>query len=234
MKKKYEKIACISIFLMAFAFFAGCGDEERAAIDQPAETEELARQEELRESEEDARVRRREIQEEQQVAQEQMAERQNPEAEIPMPPEERKQEVKEEPRGPRGERVIGGAARTENLAPDNVATTIDADMIGKQVTSRNGRKLGSVIDIFRGVVGESDYALVQSTDKRIYPVPVHLFSVGARSEGLELPFDQVSFKKAPSFQETERQPLYDPEYEQRIRGYYREQTLTEGQGNATD
>ena len=234
MKKKYEKIACISIFLMAFDFLAGCGDEERAAIDQPAETEKLARQEDLREHEEDARVRRQEIQEEQQVAQEQMAERQNPEAAIPMPPEERRPEVEEQPRGPRGEREIAGAASTEDLAPDKGTTPIDADMIGKQVASRNGRKLGNVIDIFRGVVGESDYALVQSTDKRIYPVPIHLFGLGARSEGLELPFDQVSFEKAPSFQETEQQLLYDPEFAQRVRSYYREQTLTEGQRNALD
>ncbi len=224
MRTKIGSILLISILSMVVGLFAGCGDEERAATDQPDRTEALIDRDEIRENEEENIVRREEIQEEQQVAQEKMAVRQNPEASIPMPSPEREEGVVEEPKGPRGERKVAGADRPDTLPPENETIRIDADLIGKQVHSAEGEKLGNVVDTYRGAGGSVDYVLVKSIDKRLYPVPMNLVRQGARSMGLELAIDRQAFKKAPSLKETEGDRLYESEFDGRVRTYYRNQT----------
>ncbi len=221
MRIQFSNIMFVSILLMVFGVFAGCGgDDEQSAVDQPKRAEELVRKDELREYPREGKIQREDIQDERQVMQERVAEMQNPEAEIPMPAGAPEQKAGREPRTPQGQRELAGAGRTVT-GGDSETLQIDADLIGKQVVSEDGEKLGKVTDIYRGAEGNADYVLVQSVDRRLYPVPMRLLTQGARGMGLELAIDRQTFKKAPSMQEPEKERLYEPEFDRKVRSYYR-------------
>lgn len=102
-----------------------------------------------------------------------------------------------------------------------------SDLLGKDLKSDNGQKLGEISDLVVGSDGRLNYAVVSrggmmGVGDRLIPVPWNAIHTGSKDDGFMINIDEKKFSSAPSFTKDEWGKLADPRWEKDVYGYYGE------------
>ncbi|MFO7963038.1 MAG: hypothetical protein R6U50_03870 [Desulfobacterales bacterium] len=95
------------------------------------------------------------------------------------------------------------------------------DLIGMQVTTREGQLLGSISEV-HPTGQDSGYVFIQGEGEALHAVPSNLLEMDQQGQ-LMASFDQSTFQESPRFTQEELQQLSDEQL-QEVRGYYENMT----------
>lgn len=110
-------------------------------------------------------------------------------------------------------------------ATDETDALISSEKVdGTAVYSPNGDKLGSIHHFMVGKRdGQVRFAVLNFgglfEGDRYYPLPWEALTYNTKLGGYEVEIDKEQLKNSPSF-ERGREPIYDAEYDRKVRGYY--------------
>jgi hypothetical protein len=110
-------------------------------------------------------------------------------------------------------------------AADETQDLISSEKVdGTAVFSRDGEKLGSIHHFMVGKLdGQVRYAVLNFgglfEGDRYYPLPWKALTYNTDLGGYEIGIDKEQLKSSPSF-ERGREPIYDADYDRKLRDYY--------------
>lgn len=115
--------------------------------------------------------------------------------------------------------------RETTFATDETQDLISSEKVdGTAVFSRDGEKLGSIHHFMVGKRdGQVRYAVLSFgglfEGDHYHPLPWDALTYNTDLGGYEIGIDKEQLKNSPSF-ERGSEPVFDTDYEQKVRGYY--------------
>jgi sporulation protein YlmC with PRC-barrel domain len=107
-----------------------------------------------------------------------------------------------------------------------------SEFIGQTVNNQQGEEIGEVNDILFDSEGNISYMIlskegvegVMDVDSELIPIPWQKDKISIQEDNVILSMDQQKLDKAPSFSSAEWENLEEQEFQERIHGYYNDES----------
>lgn len=97
------------------------------------------------------------------------------------------------------------------------------DWFGKEVLSKNKEPLGKLVNAYIDEYGKVTYMIVEPENaKELRPIPTGLVHRTPEKNKLVAEIEKKTFEGAPSFKKSDRPDLGQAKWEERVRGYDKE------------
>jgi sporulation protein YlmC with PRC-barrel domain len=112
-----------------------------------------------------------------------------------------------------------------------------SDLIGREVVSRQGQKLGEIKNLFISQDGQVEYIILSrggmlGMGGKLVPVPWRAADLRVQNNKITAGITKEQLQNAPTFDNDHWSEINKPGYEQRVNGYFGTQPQSQSQGQS--